>query len=56
MIATVDELEDIAASDDADVPVMRGWRREMFGNLALKLKRGELALTFDGKKIIAVDR
>jgi ribonuclease D len=56
VIATVDELEDIAASDDADVPVMRGWRREMFGNLALKLKRGELALTFDGKKIIAVDR
>lgn len=56
VIATVDELEDIAASDEADVPAMRGWRREMFGELAMKLKHGQLALTFDGKKIVAVDR
>jgi ribonuclease D len=56
VIATVDDLEDIAANDEADVPALAGWRREMFGDLALKLKRGELALTFDGKKIVAVDR
>ena len=35
---------------------MRGWRREMFGEQALKLKRGRLAITFDGKKIIAIER
>lgn len=56
VIATTDELEEIAARDDADVPALHGWRREMFGELALKLKRGELAIAFDGKKIIAIDR
>jgi ribonuclease D len=44
LIATSDELEQIARSDDADVPVMRGWRRKLFGDDALALKRGELAL------------
>ena len=56
VIATTDDLEDIAVSDEADVPAMHGWRREMFGEMALKLKRGQLAITFDGKKIIAIDR
>ncbi|MGZ5862444.1 MAG: ribonuclease D [Methyloceanibacter sp.] len=44
LIATSDELEAIARSNDADVPVLRGWRRKLFGDDALALKRGELAL------------
>jgi ribonuclease D len=44
LIATSDELEEIARSDDTDVPVLRGWRRKLFGDDALALKRGELAL------------
>ena len=44
LIATSDELEDIARSDDADVPMLKGWRKKLFGDDALKLKRGELAL------------
>ena len=44
LIATSDELEQIARSDDADVPVLRGWRRKLFGDDALALKRGGLAL------------
>jgi ribonuclease D len=44
LIATSDELEQIARSDDTDVPVLRGWRRKLFGDDALALKRGELAL------------
>jgi ribonuclease D len=55
VIATVDDLEAVAADDDADVGVLKGWRRELFGEQALKLKRGELALSFDGRKVIAVD-
>ncbi|MGB6969222.1 MAG: hypothetical protein WBD76_08160, partial [Methyloceanibacter sp.] len=43
-IATSDELEEIARSGDIDVPVLRGWRRRLFGDDALALKRGELAL------------
>ncbi|WP_181707802.1 ribonuclease D [Chthonobacter rhizosphaerae] len=54
IIATVDDLEEIAASDTADVGALKGWRRDLFGDLALKVKRGEIALTFDGKKVVAV--
>ncbi|MEE9587714.1 MAG: ribonuclease D [Hyphomicrobiaceae bacterium] len=44
MIATADELERIALEDSADVQALKGWRRELFGESALALKRGELAL------------
>jgi ribonuclease D len=44
LIATSDELEEIARGDNADAPVLRGWRRKLFGDAALALKRGELAL------------
>ena len=44
LIATSDELEEIARSDEADAPALRGWRKKLFGEDALALKRGELAL------------
>src|SRR5262249_45686594 len=44
VIATVDDLDRIAADDAADVPALHGWRRELFGEKALALKRGRLAL------------
>jgi ribonuclease D len=56
VIATVDDLERIAANDDADVPALAGWRRELFGEKALALKRGELALAIERGKGAAVDR
>jgi len=50
LIATSDELEQIARSDDADAAALRGWRRKLFGNDALALKHGELALAIqDGE-------
>ncbi|MDR3374378.1 MAG: ribonuclease D [Ancalomicrobiaceae bacterium] len=52
VIATVDELEAIAVDDEANVPALSGWRRELFGNAALELKHGRLALTFDGKRVV----
>ena len=51
LIATTDELEAIAATDAADVPALHGWRRELFGNLALALKHGELVMGLKGKKV-----
>ncbi|MBI5262834.1 MAG: ribonuclease D [Bradyrhizobium sp.] len=56
VIATVDDLEQIAADDDADVAALRGWRRELFGEAALRLKRGQLALAVDKGKVIVVER
>jgi ribonuclease D len=48
VLATTDDLERIA-TDDADVPALHGWRRELFGEKALELRRGELALALDRK-------
>src|SRR3546814_4970241 len=45
LVASVADLEAIAATDDADVPALHGWRREVFGEDALRLKHGELALS-----------
>jgi ribonuclease D len=56
VIATVDDLDRIAADDDADVPAMRGWRRELFGDKALALKHGKLALAVERNRVVAVDK
>jgi ribonuclease D len=56
VIATVDDLERIAADDAADVAAMKGWRREMFGDKALALKHGRLALAVDKHRVVAVER
>lgn len=44
LIATTDDLEKIARDDEADVPALRGWRRELFGADALAIKQGRLGL------------
>ena len=55
LIANVSDLEKIAISDDADVPALSGWRRELFGEDALKLKRGEIALVLSGSRVEVVE-
>lgn len=56
VIATVDDLEQIAADDEANVPAMKGWRRELFGEKALSLKKGRLALALEKGRVTAVER
>ena len=58
LIATSDEVEAIALSDTADVPALHGWRRELFGEDALKLKHGKLAigLSANGKSVEVFER
>jgi ribonuclease D len=56
VIATVDDLERIAADDEADVPALKGWRRELFGDKALRLKRGQLALAVERGRVVTVDK
>jgi ribonuclease D len=55
VLATVDDLEAIAASDKADVPALHGWRREMFGEKALRLKHGRLALAIEKGRVVTRD-
>jgi len=56
VIATVDDLDQIAADDEADVPALKGWRRELFGEKALALKHGQLALAVERNRVVAVER
>ena len=56
VIATIDELEQIANDDDADVPALHGWRRELFGDKALALKHGRLSLAVENGKVVAIER
>jgi ribonuclease D len=56
VIATVDDLERIASDDRAEVAALRGWRREMFGDRAIALKRGHLALAVEKGRVIMVER
>lgn len=55
LIATVADLEKIASDDEAETPALQGWRLDAFGADALKLKRGEIALVFDGGRVRAVE-
>jgi ribonuclease D len=56
VIATVEDLDRIAADDAADVAALRGWRRELFGDKALALKHGRLALAIENGRVVAVGR
>jgi ribonuclease D len=51
LIASTAEIEAIAASDDADVEALKGWRRKVFGERALALKHGKLALLLKNGKV-----
>ena len=51
LIATVSDLERIAADDGADVPALTGWRRDIFGADALALKKGQLGLAIRNRKV-----
>lgn len=55
LVASSDDLELIAAfGEKADVPALHGWRRQVFGDDALKLSRGEIALVVDGRQLAVI--
>jgi ribonuclease D len=56
VIATIDDLDRIAADEEADVPALKGWRRDLFGEKALALKQGRLALAVDNGRVVTVDK
>jgi ribonuclease D len=56
VIATSDDLDRIASDDHADIAALKGWRRELFGEKALALKHGRLALAIERGRVVAVER
>ncbi|MCB9957764.1 MAG: ribonuclease D [Rhodospirillaceae bacterium] len=55
LVASGDDLERLAADDEADIPALHGWRREVFGNQALDLKHGRTALALKDGQVVVVD-
>ena len=54
LIAKREDLDRLAMDDEADIATLRGWRRTIFGEDALALKHGRLALTGNGGSVKAV--
>jgi ribonuclease D len=52
VLASSDDIDRLAADGEAaNVAALHGWRREVFGEKALRLIRGEIALKFERRKI-----
>ena len=52
IIASGDDIDRIAAEGEkAEVEALTGWRREVFGEKALRLIRGELGIRFQNRRI-----
>ncbi|MEO0542827.1 MAG: ribonuclease D [Pseudomonadota bacterium] len=57
IIANAEQLEQIAIhGENADVDAMKGWRRDVFGNRALELLTGKMAISFQDRKITTFNR
>lgn len=56
LIASAGDLERIAAEDSPDVPALHGWRARVFGDDAIALKEGRLALALEDGKAVIVPR
>lgn len=52
LIASADDLEQLALHDNPDIPALKGWRHEVFGKAALELKKGHLAIGLKESKIV----
>jgi len=56
VLASGDDLEKIAGEgEDAKVGALSGWRREVFGERALQLVRGDVGLKFEKRRVVAFD-
>ena len=51
LVATTSDIDAVAENDAADVHLMHGWRRELFGDLALAIKRGEAVIGFERGRV-----
>ncbi len=55
LIASSEDIEQLAAfGEEAGIPALKGWRREVYGEQALKLRRGQLAIAVRGRSLTLV--
>jgi len=55
LIANADDIERLAASEDEGVAALRGWRAQVFGNDAIALRKGELAIALEDGEAVVVE-
>ena len=55
MIATNNQIQNIASGNYKKVPALLGWRKEIFGNVALRLKKVEISLKISRGKIVLAE-
>ncbi|MFL5236737.1 MAG: ribonuclease D [Rhizomicrobium sp.] len=55
LIASGEDIERIAAGEDESVTALHGWRAEVFGNDALALREGKLALALENGEALVVE-
>ena len=54
LVANARDIEQLAAfGEAADIPALKGWRREIFGADALDMLRGKIALRLEGENVVA---
>jgi ribonuclease D len=56
LIATAEDIERLAANEDDGVLALTGWRRTVYGDDALALRKGELAIALEGGEAVVVER
>ncbi|WP_420858403.1 ribonuclease D [Marivivens marinus] len=54
LIATSADL-DLIAAGERDVPALKGWRKEVFGDAAIALCNGKIGLATKGRKVVTFD-
>lgn len=50
LIANDEDLREFASLNDENNPILKGWRMEIFGKYALKLRSGETSVSYNPKK------
>lgn len=51
LVASSEEIDRLVVEDAPDIPALHGWRREVFGEDAMALKQGRIALSAAGRAI-----
>lgn len=55
LIANADDIERLAAGEDEGVAALQGWRAEVFGNDAVALRNGTLAIALEDGEAVVVE-
>ena len=56
LLASASDIDAVAINDNADVPLLHGWRREVFGNMALDIKHGKACIGMENGRAVLIKR